>query len=123
MIDDTPADIRDLGGASAVNPARRATRIKISRSDRAFSTKNEFSFLKAGGQSPCGGALKFARVDVNNPKMLFIGAIRPANPIAFVAPVFRKSSDPGIKLLLVRSSPQGIEQTLNANDPVVSHNG
>jgi hypothetical protein len=30
---------------------------------------------------------------------------------------------PGIKLLLVRSSPQGIEQTLNANDPVVGRKG
>jgi hypothetical protein len=67
MIDDTPADIFAIfGGASRSIQAEQQPQIRTSPSDRAFSTKNEFSFLKSRLAIPFGAAPKFANVDASN---------------------------------------------------------
>jgi hypothetical protein len=67
MIDDAPVDIFAIfGSASRLVRADEQPELKISRPDRAFSTKNEFSFLKSRLAIPFDAALKFALVDASN---------------------------------------------------------
>jgi hypothetical protein len=114
--------------SARVISAEEQPELKISRSDRAFSTKNEFSLLKTGSRpKPFGTALKFAGVDASNPKTLFTGVNGPANPVHWQHQRFLGGDQAfysfGNKAAAGSIYPSGHRTVLTQDDPIISRNG